>query len=293
MKNGRQGRRALCVFYTHNMRFPIGVASTFLLCVLCAAQNASTFPALGEWKAAVIKGDSAELKALYSTTPAPQISTTGGHVDTDADVGFWTGLKAKALQMRIAESGSPQAGVEVFTLQVKVAGANGRITNLVEGQAWQNQAGVWRLVGVKRDVAKLAQPTQLDEHIYPTGDAHEQMQQAIAAAGKARKNILVIFGADWCYDCHVLEKAFHRPDIAAVLNPNYQVVDIDVGEMNKNLDLAKQYEVPLDRGVPAIAILGSTGKVLFSQKKGEWERARALGPEDLLALLKQWKPTRN
>ena len=195
--------------------------------------------------------------------------------------------------MRIAESGSPQLGVEVFTLQVKVAGANGHITNIVEGQAWQNQAGVWRLVGVKRDIAKLAQPTQLDEHIYPTGDAHEQMQQAITAASKSHKNILIIFGADWCYDCHVLEKAFHRPDIAAVLNPNYQVVDIDVGEMNKNLDIAQQYEVPLDRGVPAIAILDSEGKLLFSQKKGEWERARALGPDDLLALLKKWKPERN
>lgn len=274
------------------MRFSIVVAGTFLLCALGAAQNASTFPALGQWKAAVIKADASELKSLYSTSPAPQISTTAGHVDTDADVAFWTGLKARNLTMRIAESGTQQ-GLELFTLQVKVVGADGHTTEIVEGQAWQNQAGVWRMVGVKRDIAKLAQPTQLDEHIYPTGDAHAQMQEAIAAASKGHKNILVIFGADWCYDCHVLEKAFHRPDIAAVLDPNYQVVDIDVGEMNKNLDIAQQYEVPLDRGVPAIAILDSTGKVLFSQKKGEWERARALGPEDLLALLKRWKPTRN
>lgn len=262
------------------------------ICGLAQAPATSTFPALAEWKAAVIKGDRASLKSLYSASPAPQISTTTGHIDTDADVAFWVGLKAAGLEMRIAESESPQAGVELFTLQVKVAGANGHITNIVEGQAWQDQAGVWRLVGVKRDIAKLAQPTQLDERIYPTGDAHAQMQNAIAAAGKLHKNILVIFGADWCYDCHVLEKAFHRPDIAAVLNPNYQVVDIDVGEMNKNLDIAQQYEVPLDRGVPAIAILDSEGKLLFSQKKGEWERARALGPEDLLALLKNWKPER-
>jgi hypothetical protein len=99
-----------------------------------------------------------------------------------------------------------------------------------------------------------------------------------------------VFGADWCYDCHVLEKAFHRPDVAAVLNPNFQVVDIDIGNGNKNLDIAAQYQVPLNRGVPAIAILDWKGNLLFSQKNGEWERARALGPEDLLALLKQWKP---
>lgn len=272
------------------MRFRVVVLSLFFVSTYGSAQNASTFPALAEWKSTVIKGDAASLKAFYSVSPAPQISTTAGHVDTDADVAFWIGLKARSLQMRVAEFSSPQPSIEVFTLQVKVTSANGHTTNIVEGQAWQDQTGVWRLVGVKRDIAKLAQPTQLDEHIYPAGDAHEQMQQAITAASKSHKNILVIFGADWCYDCHVLEKAFHLPDIAAVLNPNYQVVDIDIGEMNKNLDIARQYDVPLDRGVPAIAILDSQGKLLFSQKKGEWERARALGPQDLLVLLKQWKP---
>lgn len=265
---------------------------TVVMSAVCIAQNESTFPALGEWKAAVLKADSAALKSLYSTSPAPQISTTSGHVDTDDDVRFWTSLKAKTVQMRVAESGSPQPGMEVFTLQVKVTSASGRVTNIVEGQAWQDQGGVWRLVGGKRDIAKLSQPTQLEEKIYPTGDAHQQISDAVAKASSAHKNILVIFGADWCYDCHVLEKAFHRPDIARVLDPNYQVVDIDIGNGNKNADLAQQYEVPLDRGVPAIAILDSRGNLLYSQKKGEWERARALGPEDLLALLKQWKPKR-
>jgi len=246
--------------------------------------------ALEQWKAAVLKGDAAGLKALYSTTPQPRISTTSGHIDTDADVAFWVGLKAKSMTMAVAEAGSPQPGVTAFTLQLKIVGANGHSTTIVEGQAWLNQGGVWRLAGAKRDIAKLAQPTALNEKIYPTGDARAQIEQAVATACKAHKNILVIFGADWCYDCHVLEKAFHRADIAAVLNPNFQVVDIDIGNGDKNLDLATQYQVPLNRGVPAIAILDSKGNLLFSQKNGEWERARGLGPEDLLALLKQWKP---
>jgi thioredoxin 1 len=78
--------------------------------------------------------------------------------------------------------------------------------------------------------------------------------------------------------------------VAAVLRPNYELVNVDVGEDNKNLDIASQYDVPLNRGVPAIAVLDSTGKLLYSQRDGEWERARALGPQDLLAFLKKWKP---
>jgi hypothetical protein len=43
-----------------------------------------------------------------------------------------------------------------------------------------------------------------------------------------------------------------------------------------NVDVAKQYDVPLDRGVPAITVLESDGKLPFSQKRGEFE-ARARG----------------
>jgi hypothetical protein len=44
------------------------------------------------------------------------------------------------------------------------------------------------------------------------------------------------------------------------------------------------------RGIPAIAVLDASGKVIYSQKNGEFERARAIGPEDLLNFLNKWKP---
>jgi hypothetical protein len=44
-----------------------------------------------------------------------------------------------------------------------------------------------------------------------------------------------------------------------------------------NVDVAKPYDVPLDRGVPTITVLESDGKLLFSQKRGEFEAARSMG----------------
>src|SRR5215469_8946985 len=261
-----------------------------LLPTLSFTQTVSTFPALQQWRDAVIKGDPAALKSLYSASPPVEVNTRDGKVDADADVAFWTGLKARSMSMKVAEAGSPQPGVEVFTLQVKVAGPGGRTTNIVEGQAWQNQGGTWRLVGVKRDIAKLEQPASLTASIYPTGDAHEQLRQALARAQKGHKNILIVFGADWCYDCHVLDKAFHRSDVAAVLDPNYELVNIDVGEGDRNQDLMSEYQVPMQRGIPAIAILDAQGNLIYSQKNGEWERARGLGSRDLIALLNRYKP---
>jgi thioredoxin 1 len=99
-----------------------------------------------------------------------------------------------------------------------------------------------------------------------------------------------VFGANWCYDCHVLDLAFHRPDFAAVMQV-YKVVHVDIGDDGKkNNDIAAEFDVPLDKGVPALAVVGSDGKLLVSQKSGEFENARALTPADLLEFLNKWKP---
>jgi hypothetical protein len=261
------------------------------LCVAAVAQTAApTFTPINQWKAAVVSGDAATLKSLYSYSPPAQINTTSGRTDVDSAVAFWTGLKARTIAVRAVESGSPRPDVQVFTLILKIKDATGRTTNIVEGQSWQNQGMMWRIVGEKRDLAKLEQPASVDAHLYPAGDARSEIHDAVARASREHKNVLLVFGADWCYDCHVLDKAFHRPDVAAVLNPNFEVADIDIGEGNKNLDIAAQYEVALNRGVPAVAVLDSKGALLYSQKSGEWERARALAPQDLLEFLNKWKP---
>ena len=99
--------------------------------------------------------------------------------------------------------------------------------------------------------------------------------------------MLVVFGANWCYDCHVLDLAFHRPDVAGVLQQNFEVVHVDVGEGDKNQDLMQQYQVPMKQGIPAIAVLDSDGKLLYSQKGGEFEKARALAPGGCSAIPEQ------
>jgi hypothetical protein len=68
-------------------------------------------------------------------------------------------------------------------------------------------------------------------------------------------------------------------------------VHVDIGDDGKkNNDLAQQFEVPLDKGVPSLAVVSSDGTLVVSQKNGEFEDARALTPEALLAFLNKWKP---
>jgi len=154
------------------------------------------------------------------------------------------------------------------------------------------QGEQWRLAATKRsDPTRLQQPTSTSKVIYAPGlDAHTEIKQALALASKKHKRVLVVFGANWCYDCHVLDLAFHRPEVATVLEKSYEVVHVDVGEGNKNQDLMEQYQVAMKKGIPAIAVLDSDGKLLYSQRGGEFEKARSLAPEDVLVFLNKWKP---
>ena len=254
-----------------------------------------TFPPLEQWKNAIVSGNTVALKAMYRSSPPAHIVTPAGETGADSDIAFWTGVKVRRMKLDVIQSESPQTGVYQVVFQAEVysgAPPGEHTVYITEGQLWERQGEQWRLSATKRsDPTRLQQPVSTSKVIYAPGlDAHSEIKLALALASKSNKRVLVVFGANWCYDCHVLDLAFHRPDVATVLQKSYEVVHVDVGEGNKNQDLMELYQVPMKKGIPAIAVLASDGKLLYSQKGGEFEKARALAPEDVLAFLNQWKP---
>ncbi len=255
----------------------------------------TAFPPVEQWRAAVLSGDAAKLRALYSTNPAARVVMQSGEAGAETDVAFWSGLKARRMKIEMMQSESPQPGLQQVGFEAEiVSGAQGKpqTVYVIDGQLWQKQGEQWRIVATQRSApSKLQQPLDTNKNIYVPGlNAHTEIADALKLAAKQHKHVLVVFGANWCYDCHVLDLAFHRPDVAAVLKPNYEVVHVDVGQGEKNQDMMQQYQVPMAKGIPAIAVLASDGKLLYSQQGGEFEKARVLGPEDVIAFLNKWKP---
>ena len=72
------------------------------------------------------------------------------------------------------------------------------------------------------------------------------------------------------------------------------VVHVDIGEGEKNPDLVKLYKIPLEKGVPALAVLERDGRLLYSSGQGEFEAARRMMKKDLIQFLRHWqtKPQR-
>src|ERR1700690_1723634 len=139
-------------------------------------------------------------------------------------------------------------------------------------------------------VVCISRAAQNGKDIYSaSADARTEIKEALEKAAAEHKRVIVVFGANWCFDCHALDKAFHRPEAAAVIAANYEVVHVDIGRGEKNQDLMAKYEVPMKRGIPGLAVLDGDGKLIYSQKNGEFENARSLAPEDVIAFLNKWK----
>jgi thiol:disulfide interchange protein len=127
--------------------------------------------------------------------------------------------------------------------------------------------------------------------IYPDpAQAKADVAAALRTAAQSHKRVLLDFGGDWCGDCQVLDIYFHNAQNLPILETNFILVHVNIGHMDTNLDIASQYHVPLDKGVPALAVLSDKGKLLYSQRSGEFEAMRRMEPSTVTSFLVQWKP---
>jgi thioredoxin 1 len=291
-----------------------------LLCASASAQSATTpeatkkisepassaaLPPLDQWRAAVLAGDKSALISLYSVAPPAKSDTPQGKSeDPGEEPVFWAALSARGLtklETKLFEVRRPRPGVVVLILRIEVAvGAksSAELGFVSAAQAWVRQGDDWRIYFTRRGnlvrpaPSRLAEPEKPNPDLYPPPEeAQAEITSALLVAAKDHKRVILVFGGNWCFDCHVLNESFHSKTIAPTVERNFEVVHVNIGEGNRNLDLAKKYEVPLNKGVPSLAVLDSDGTLVFSQKQGEFESTTRIGPEDVLQFLEKWKPT--
>ncbi len=119
-----------------------------------------------------------------------------------------------------------------------------------------------------------------------TSDAAADIAAALVRARREHKRVLLDFGGNWCGDCQVLDIYYHQSPNAELLAKNYIVVHVNIGHMDKNVDVAKKYDVPITKGVPALAIIDAHGNLLYSERAKEFEHPT---PEAITTFLNHWK----
>jgi thiol:disulfide interchange protein len=139
-------------------------------------------------------------------------------------------------------------------------------------------------------LATLAATAQSRVIYSDTADANHDIAQALVTAQHEHKRVILDFGGNWCGDCQVLDIYLHQAPNLDLLDNNFVLVHINIGHYDRNTDLAEKYEIPLKKGVPGLAVLDAHGKILYSQKNGEFEAMRKMDPAAVTEFLNQWKP---
>ena len=135
-----------------------------------------------------------------------------------------------------------------------------------------------------------AQTAYPKKHIYPEITAAEpDIAAALKEAKGQHKRVILDFGGDWCPDCQVLDINFHNGSNLPLLQQNFVLVHVNIGHMDQNIDVAKKYGVPVNKGVPALAVLDANGKVVHAQATGEFRDMRSMDPQSVTEFLNRWK----
>jgi thioredoxin 1 len=138
--------------------------------------------------------------------------------------------------------------------------------------------------------AALIPAHSAERDIYPAPEqAKTDLAAALASAAATHMRIILDFGGNWCTDCHVLDLYFHDPSNGPILEANYILVHVNIGRLDENVDIAERYQIPLRKGVPALAVLGEHGELLYSQKTGEFEAMRGMQSSAVTDFLVHWK----
>lgn len=119
--------------------------------------------------------------------------------------------------------------------------------------------------------------------------------QAMVAAAKARarashKLLLIDLGGNWCLDCRLLAGTMDVAQLRKFLNAHYEIVTVDVGRFDKNLDIPARYGIK-DRmeGVPSVLIVDPrSDKLLNAGRTAALADARSMTPQALADWLASW-----
>jgi len=133
---------------------------------------------------------------------------------------------------------------------------------------------------------KPAEPAIYDEK----ADASADIAAAVARAAKENRRVLIQWGANWCGWCRQLHKLFKEDKtIARSLLYEYDVVLVDIGRFDKNLNVADRYKAFTDgfktAGVPFLTILDGAGNVVLNQETSSLEAGQGHDPQKVLDFL--------
>ena len=134
--------------------------------------------------------------------------------------------------------------------------------------------------------AEQAKPKR--EPIYTEdGKGMARVEQALVAAKRENKRVLLKIGGNWCGWCYKLHDLFQTDKaIQTLLRNEYELVMVD---NRADKPVIEKWQIT-PNGYPYLAVLDSMGKKVIEQETGSLEIGDKHDPQKVKAFLGKWKP---
>ncbi len=142
----------------------------------------------------------------------------------------------------------------------------------------------------KLAIASLAQlPIVALQPYDADAPAEADVDRAFARARRNGKRVLIELGGNWCGDCIVLDNLMLIPAMRTFLAAHYEVVMVDVGRFDKNLDIPARFHITQKlEGVPSVLVATPEGRLVNSGHTAALVDARDMTPQAIADWLARW-----
>jgi thiol-disulfide isomerase/thioredoxin len=112
-------------------------------------------------------------------------------------------------------------------------------------------------------------------------NAKADVDAALARAKTAGRLTIIVMGANWCHDSRALAGWFATPRFAEMLTPSYELVYVDVGYRDRNLEIARRFGIKSIKGTPTVMIIGGDGRLLNKKDSPTWRNAASRTEDEI------------
>jgi thiol-disulfide isomerase/thioredoxin len=120
-----------------------------------------------------------------------------------------------------------------------------------------------------------------------SADAYAQVETAIKRAAAEHRLVLLDFGGNWCPDCRMTAGVLALDEVKPWMARTFEVVMIDIGRLNKNMDIGERYNVTI-KAVPTMIVLDGSGRRLNAGNPAALKDARAMSPQAIVDTIYGW-----
>ena len=120
------------------------------------------------------------------------------------------------------------------------------------------------------EILEMPLPLPYNGDIYSENDIEIFLDSSI----RKSKQSIIIFGGNWCPDCRILEGTLLLPTIKKYMIEHYEIMHVDVGRYDKNMNLISYFKIPKEEGVPRVLVFDNKKNILNMESTKEWTTAR-------------------